>query len=221
MPRSEDLRNPPKAILFDIGRVIVRVDPDRAIAPLTAALSSSSATGRQVRGTPGELWAALEADPCWASWQEGRLTASQWHEYVGQRLGISLNFQDFCDAWNRVLDPETILCTEMFVKLGTRCRLGLLSNIDPIHAEYIENHFAFVREFPVRIYSCNIASRKPLPAIYHAALRALGTVASDTLYVDDIPEFAESARRLGLDAIRFENPQQLQQELALRGLAPE
>jgi HAD superfamily hydrolase (TIGR01509 family) len=75
-----------------------------------------------------------------------------------------------------------------------------------------------VRHFPVRIYSNQVGASKPSPAIYEAALAALGTRPSEALYIDDIVEFAEAARRLGLDAIRFENPEQLADEFLKPGL---
>jgi FMN phosphatase YigB (HAD superfamily) len=49
-------------------------------------------------------------------------------------------------------------------------------------------------------------------------LAALGTRPNEALYIDDIAEFAEAARRLGLDAIHFENPEQLADEFLKRGL---
>lgn len=94
------------------------------------------------------------------------------------------------------LDPQTILPDNRFAHLATRCRLGLLSNTDPIHVAYLEGHFSFVRHFQARIYSNEVGASKPSPAIYQAALDALGTRPVETLYIDDIAEYAEAARRL-------------------------
>ena len=120
---------------------------------------------------------------------------------------------EFRETWNKVLDPETILSESLFVRLGARCRLALLSNTDPIHVECLEQRFAFGRHFPVRVYSCSVGASKPSPAIYEAALETLGVAASEALYVDDIPEFVEAARKIGLDAIRFKTSELLEVEL--------
>ncbi len=141
-----------------------------------------------------------------------------WHEHVTKIMGISLSFSEFRAAWNRALDPKTILNEEFFARLSSRSRLALLSNTDPIHAEHLENCFPFVRQFPVRIYSCDIGSRKPSPAIYETALNSLGIAAREAVYIDDIGEFVDAARRLGLDAIRFDSPAQLEMELSKRGV---
>lgn len=135
-----------------------------------------------------------------------------------RRLKLSLTYGEFRDAWNRVLDPELILPEELFVRLSAHCRLALLSNTDPIHAECLERRFGFWRHFPVRIYSCQVGATKPSPAIYGAALESLGAAASEALYVDDIPEFAEAARKIGLDAICFKTSELLEVELHRRHL---
>ena len=146
------------------------------------------------------------------------MTTREWHEEVTRLLGISLGFDEFCAAWNGVLDPETILPEELFAQLGARCRLALLSNTDPLHSAFLERQFPFVRHFPVRVYSCSIPASKPSPAIYRATLERLGLAPAEAVYIDDIAEYAEAAHRLGMDAIRFENPAQLRVELVRRQL---
>ena len=146
------------------------------------------------------------------------MTSEQWHEHITRRLGVALTLEDFCEAWNRALDPQTILPDDLFAQLAPRCRLALLSNTDPIHVEALETCFSFVHHFPVRVYSNQVGASKPSATIYLAALRALGVKPAEALYIDDIAAYADSARELGLDAIHFEAPQQLYSELSRRRL---
>jgi HAD superfamily hydrolase (TIGR01509 family) len=206
----------PKAVIFDIGRVIVRLDPKRAFAPIAARTDAANSRAKQL--SADHVWKLICADEHWQEWQEGRLSPAKWHRHLMRRLKLSLTYGEFRDAWNRVLDPELILPEELFVRLSTHCRLALLSNTDPIHTECLEQRFGFWRHFPVRIYSCQVGATKPSPAIYLAALGSLGVAASEALYVDDIPEFAEAARKIGLDAICFKNRELLEVELHRRHL---
>lgn len=201
----------PKAVIFDIGRVIVRLDLERALAPLRLGGNG------ELRSTE-RIWTAILEDPRWVDWQEGRMMPREWHAHITERLGVSLGFEEFCEAWIRALDPETILSEALFERLAARCRLALLSNTDPVHAAYLERHFTFVRHFPVRTYSNVVGASKPSPTIYRAALKALGVAAPEALYIDDVAEYAEAARLVGMDAIRFESAAQLQGELSRRGL---
>ncbi|HEX9597670.1 MAG TPA: HAD family phosphatase [Anaerolineales bacterium] len=200
----------PKAVIFDIGRVIVRLQPERTLEPL------ATRSGQGL--SPEQLWSAILHDPLWENWQEGRMEPREWHQHLSRQLDIKLGFQEFCAAWNGALHPETILKESLFAKLAARCRLAVLSNTDPLHSAALEAQFTFLRHFPVRIYSCRIGASKPAPAIYQAALRAVGVQAAEALYIDDIAEYVQAARKIGLDAIRFENPAQLSQELSRRGL---
>lgn len=51
-------------------------------------------------------------------------------------------------------------------------------------------------------------------------MAALDVTPAEALYIDDIAECAEMARQIGLDAIHFENPEQLVRDLSRRGLIP-
>lgn len=207
----------PKAIIFDIGRVIVRLDLRRAFAPIAAAIRRE-ANQPAKHLSPEDAWELIRADERWNDWQEGRISPAEWHEHLMRRFNLSLSYAEFRDTWNLVLDPEPILSDKLFLRLGGSCRLALLSNTDPLHVECLERCFAFGRHFPVRIYSCSIGASKPSPVIYSAALERLGVSACEALYVDDVQEFVDAARAMGLDAIRFETPDRLEEELQRRDL---
>ncbi|PYU28360.1 MAG: hypothetical protein DMG32_02975 [Acidobacteria bacterium] len=217
MPVGEPVPSTPKAVIFDIGRVIVRLDLNRALAPIAAAMHGAIDQSAK-RLSPEETWAFIRADQHWQDWQEGRISSAEWHQHLMRRLKLSLSYREFRDAWNLVLDPELILSESLFARLSARCQLALLSNTDPIHAECLEQRFTFGRYFPVRIYSCRIGASKPSPLIYRAALELLGVAAHQAMYVDDIQEFVDAARQMGLDAIRFETRDLLEVELCRRQL---
>ena len=147
------IHEPPRAIIFDIGRVIIHVD----------LVHSLGAFGKRAGLSPDQVWKALVTDPHWADWQEGRMTPRNWHKHLSEKFLLSLSFEEFCGSWNRVLDPVTILPESLFERLATSCRLALLSNTDPIHVAHIEATFPFVRHFPVRVYSCRVGTCKPAP----------------------------------------------------------
>jgi putative hydrolase of the HAD superfamily len=197
-----------RAIIFDIGRVLIRVDVSRAMRGLATGTSLS----------PAELWSAIEKDPHWRDWQEGRMTPRDWHLHLAKKLGGGLTFEQFTDAWNRALDPTPILEQSMLEALARNYRLALLSNTDPIHVAHIEKSYAFVKLFPVRIYSCAVAASKPDPIIFREALRGLKAKAEDAAFIDDVEAYVQAARSLGLTAIQFKSPEQLGADLAATGV---
>jgi glucose-1-phosphatase len=202
-----------RAVIFDIGRVLIRVDIQR--------VKSALAQGLPLR--PEELWSAIEKDPRWPDWQEGRISPRDWHLNLCKRFNLSLDFEQFKQVWNSALDPDPIHKASLFASLSKSHRLGLLSNTDPIHVEKLESTYDFFDYFPkaVRTYSCSVGASKPDPLIFREALRACKVRAEEAVYIDDILAYVESARRLGFTVIHFQSPAQLYADLGQAGILAE
>jgi glucose-1-phosphatase len=203
--KSEDKKF--RAIIFDIGRVLVRLDVAGAMGELAGTISL----------TPQETWAAIENDPRWRDWQEGRMSPRDWQLHICRRLGVNLTFEQFSEIWNRVLDPTPLLDGAFLESLSKRYCLAVLSNTDPIHVAELEKRFDFFRFFKHRIYSCVVGASKPSPLIFRAALQACKTTADNAIYIDDIPSYAEAARQLGMTGVVFQSPEQLITDLERLG----
>jgi len=197
-----------RAIIFDIGRVLIRVDISRIKDGLAVSLPL----------TPEEVWSAIEKDPRWLDWQEGRISPRDWHLHLTKRLGVSLPFEQFSEVWNRALDPNPIHSESFLENLSRNYRLALLSNTDPIHMSHDEARFPFFRFFPTRIYSYRVGASKPDPLIYREALKACKVRAEEAVYIDDIAAYATAAQRLGMTGIVFQSPEQLQSDLRNLGI---
>ncbi len=197
-----------RALIFDIGRVLVRIDPARASGGLAPSGSVS----------PEKLWTSIEKDPRWTDWQEGRIAPRDWYLHLARRFSIDLTFEQFVEIWNRVLDPTPIHDDAFFKKLSKSYRLALLSNTDPIHVRHLETTYSFFTFFPTRIYSCAVAASKPNPIIYREALRSLKVQAQEAVYIDDVPAYVDAAERLGIAGIRFQSAPQLCADLRALGV---
>ena len=197
-----------RAVIFDIGRVLIRIDVARAMKGMASGLSLS----------PEELWSAIEKDPRWKDWQEGRISERDWHLHMQRRFGGSTTFEEFSENWNLVLHPEPIHGKELFEKLSKKCRLALLSNTDPIHVAYMEPRYDFFPFFTARVYSCVVGASKPSPLIYREALRACRAQAEEAVYIDDIEGYVAAAQRLGMMGVHFRSAERLRADLQDLGL---
>lgn len=197
-----------RAIIFDIGRVLVRLDISGAMGGLAESISLS----------PQETWAAIEHDPRWRDWQEGRMAPRDWQLHICRRLGVNLTFEQFGELWNRVLDPKPLVDASFLQNLSKRYTLAVLSNTDPIHVEELEKKFDFFRYFPQRIYSCVVGASKPSPVIFREALLACKVTADNAVYIDDIPAYVGAAKQLGMSGIVFHDESGLKAELKQLGI---
>ena len=198
----------PRAVIFDVGRVIIRVDMSRSMQALGKCDGLSHV----------QVLRELEADPHWPDWQEGRMSPHDWHAHLSKKLHFSYGFEEFCAIWNSVLIPETILPDNLFEGLATKCSLALLSNTDPIHVAHFEANFPFVRHFPKRVYSCRVGLSKPSPAIYHHTLREVGAMPDEAVFIDDVHENVLAAASVGINAFHFTSPEELLRELSHIGI---
>jgi FMN phosphatase YigB (HAD superfamily) len=198
----------PRAVIFDVGRVIIRVDLSRSMGAL----------GKRDGLSHMQVLRELEVDPRWADWQEGRMTPHDWHAHLSRKFQFSYDFDEFCEIWNSVLDPATILPDLLFERLGTKCRIALLSNTDPLHVAHFEANFPFVRLFPTRVYSCRVGLSKPSPVIYHHALREVDALPEEAMFIDDLHENVRAAASLGINAFQFTSADDLLTEFSRLGL---
>ena len=156
----------PRALIFDIGRVIIGVDMTRSIGAL----------GKQQGLSHLKVLRAMEEDAHWPDWQQGRMAPRDWHAHLCKKFNFSYTLDEFRAIWNSVLDPEPILPDLLFERLAAKCRLALLSNTDPIHVAHIEASYPFVRHFHARVYLAAPAQAVPSPVIYHHALREVAAL---------------------------------------------
>lgn len=197
-----------RAIISDIGRVIVGVDVSRAMQGLSSGIAL----------TPKEIWSAIEKDPRFPDLQDGRISARDWHLNIVRRLGGNLTYDQFIQAWNAALLPETLQPDSLWAGLAKKYRLSLLSNTDPIHVAHMESTFSFFKYFPVRIYSCVVGSSKPNPVIYQEALRATKVKANESVYIDDLEENVAAAQSLGMIGVHCAVPAELVSRLKSAGV---
>jgi putative hydrolase of the HAD superfamily len=198
----------PRAVIFDVGRVIIGIDLSRSMGTL----------GQRDGLTHVQVLRELEVDPRWLDWQEGRMTPLDWHAHLSTKLGFAYSFEEFCSIWNSVLVRGTILPDLLFERLARKCRIALLSNTDPIHVAHIEATYPFVRHFHTRVYSCRVGLSKPSPAIYHHTLREVGALPNEAVFIDDLRENVLGAATLGIDAFHFVSPEELLGEFSRLGL---
>jgi len=198
-----------KAVLFDIGGVIVRTDDPAPRERLAARFGLDRAgIDRLVFSSPAAQAAERGATEEQAVWQ-----------HVAAALSLSaadlLDFQ--VQFWGGDRADGALL--DMLRGLRGRYRTGLLTNSwlrDPLPLFWTRFGLpeAQIRAtFDAVVSSAQVGVQKPDPRIYQAALAALGAAAQETVFVDDFAHNIEAARALGLHAIHFRGADQARREL--------
>ncbi len=73
-------------------------------------------------------------------------------------------------------------------------KTAILSNMPTDMATHVRNNFAWISHFDHHIFSGEVRSVKPEPAIYQHCIDALGVQPSEALFIDDRDVNLEQAR---------------------------
>ncbi len=99
------------------------------------------------------------------------------------------------------------------------CRLYGLTNWSAEKFELARHKFAFLDLFESILVSGAVKLIKPDPRIFKLLLDQIGRPASECVFIDDSAGNVAAACQLGLNAIHFTSPEQMQAELLQMGIS--
>ncbi len=192
-----------KAVIFDMGGVLLRTENDQPREQLAARLGiSREALEKTVFQSPSSRRAEV-----------GQISEEQHWRLVLGELGIEPGDQAaFRDAfWSG--DRMDYDLVNLLGGLRPRYRTGLLSNAWDGARAAIEARSPFLDVFDVSLFSAEVGLRKPDERFYRLILERLGVEPGEAVFVDDFEPNIQAARQIGLQAIQFRNSDQAREEL--------
>jgi putative hydrolase of the HAD superfamily len=199
----------PKALLFDLGKVLVPFDFSHAYAAM------SLRTGL----TSEEIRSRLAGTNLFREFETGLMEPEPFAAAVMRVLGFECGLPEFTDIWTSIFLPETLIPDAVIASLSERYRLIVVSNTNVLHFDMLRREYPIFRHFHDFALSYRIRAMKPAPEFYRAALTMAGCAPGECVFIDDIPENVEGARMAGFDAIQFQDFRQLSGEFERRGIA--
>jgi len=196
-----------KAVIFDLGKVLVQFDFQRGYRALEGLCPYRAA----------EIPGRLAGSGLVPRFETGLVEPREFVEQLSRILRMEPDYDGFCRIWNSIF-TEPIVPERMLEGLALRYRLVLLSNTNALHFEAMRRNYPFLRHFHELVLSYEVRAMKPDPAIFHEAVRRAGCLPGECFYTDDIAAYVAAARGLGIDAVQFESVEQLERELRQRGI---
>jgi putative hydrolase of the HAD superfamily len=196
-----------KAIIFDLGKVLLHFDFERGYQALEGFCPYAAAEIPQRIATT-DLVERLET---------GLIDPPDFVRQLSAILDLTLDYDQFCGVWNNIF-TEPLIPESMLEGLAARYRLLLLSNTNAIHFEMIRRSYPMLRHFHDMVLSYEVRAMKPRREIYEAAIQRAGCLPQECFYTDDIARYAEAARAAGMDAVQFSSREQLERELLARDI---
>ena len=191
-----------KTIIFDLGGVIITLDPDQAIrrfAELGLANAAQHLNSYTQTGIFGEL-------------EQGLITTEQFRQELSGMIGHEVTMEQCNYAWQGYAKevPQRNLETLMRLRrMGYR--VLLLSNTNPCMMEWVESDRFDGQGHPVSYFvdayylSYHLKLMKPSEEIFRYVLEKERLVPAETLFVDDGERNVATAARLGMRTFCPEN----------------
>src|SRR5580692_3825957 len=135
-----------KAVIFDLGRVIVPFDFTRGyfrLAPLC---------GIPAAEIPGRI--ALTG--LVTRFESGGIEPRDFVRELSMHLNLDIGYETFCEIWNSIFEPDTLIPETMLQGIARKYRLVLLSNTNAIHFEMIRENYPLLRHFHSLVLSYKV-----------------------------------------------------------------
>jgi FMN phosphatase YigB (HAD superfamily) len=197
-----------KAIIFDLGKVLVPFDFKRGYSRLEPLCGIPAA----------EIPDRIRPTGLVQRFESGGIESRDFFDQLSKHLNLRASYDDFCDIWSSIFLPETLIPESMIAGLARNYPLILLSNTNAIHFEMIQENYPILRHFQELILSYKVGAMKPSPLIYQRAIEAACCSAEECFFTDDIAEYVAGAKEQGIDAVQFQSAEQIRRELRARGV---
>lgn len=198
-----DKRPPIRAVIWDLGGVLVRTEDWSPRRRWEARLGLE----------PGGLSRLVFEGEAGRQAALGQASAEEVWRWVGERLGLTGAEVERLrrDFWSGDRVDESLV--DYIRSLRPAYRTALLSNAWPDLRHFVEKVWRIDDAFDVVVISAEVGMVKPDPGIYHLTLARLGVEPGEAVFIDDFEANVAAARDLGLHAIRFRRPAQARAEL--------
>jgi len=193
-----------KAVIFDLGGVIVRTEDPEPRRKLAAELGmTNEALSQLVFSSETAVLATLGKLTTQAHWEtvRGALNLDE-----DQHRRVPIQF------WGGDTVDENLV--NYLRSLRPRYKTGLLSNAWDDLRQVIIQEWKIADAFDELIISAEVGLAKPDPRIYLLAAEKLGVLPGEAVFLDDFNENIHGALRVGMQAIHFRYPLQALDELA-------
>ena len=199
-----------RAVLTDIGGVVLAVHVDRTLAELASAAGIAPAEVLPLLG-PEEVFV-------------GRLYRGEWtirdvQEHSAEPLRSAVGYEEFARAWIAMLGEDFPEVRAAYEALPQGVLLYTLSNTHELHLEWLRNHWLY--ELSAGFFaSCELGMQKPQPEIFQYALERMSLPGEAVLFFDDNEENVRASAGHGIRGVHVPHPEIVPRTLRRLGIIP-
>lgn len=195
-----------KTVLFDLGNVLVHIDPGHFWTDLGLAGE------KEIIPFKEKYTSQL------IQYEAGYIGTADFLSCLRSLFTENFTTNRIEQAFSGIIREPVAGMIDIVQHASSRYRTALVSNTNEIHynicmkrchsLQFLQNHYL----------SYQLQTAKPAFNFYEAIIRDQNIIPSELLFIDDSPENIEAAKAVGMKAIHFENIEQLKIALQNEGM---
>lgn len=195
-----------KNIIFDLGGVLLNIDPKRTIDAF-GRLGMEQLVGDKGLTYDHDIFYLME---------QGKITPAEFRSGVQELLPHPVSSAEIDAAWTAMLLDVPFIRVQLLKNLRKDFGIYLFSNTNAIHVDKFHSDFRIQFGFEVSslfdkdFYSNEIGYRKPSPESFQEIIRLSGINPAESLFIDDAPGNVEAAQKSGLKAFWLQPTQKVE-----------
>lgn len=199
-----------KAIIFDLGRVLVDVRFDRQTAKFFGVNTDKPEDAASIldKAFQNELFRKLN---------KGEISSFQFYQAFIKDFNLKIDYDTFVKFWCDVFAPIPGM-EDLFWQVKRKYPVGLLSDTDELHWNYCREQFPFLKSIEKPTLSFEIGALKPEAKCYLKAAENVGFEVDECLFIDDREVNVQGAQKVGMQAILFNGPEKLKEDFKKFGI---
>ena len=198
-----------RTVIFDLGGVYFSDGTHHAIDTIAAGY-----------GVDRQAVAGFLNGEAGASYRTGRITADQFWQQATTLWNIQALPEVLSTTWCESYQPNPGTVRLVKQLRAADHQILYLSDNTKERVAYLEEKYAFLKNFDDGVFSHLVRLKKPDPMIYELVLAKAFNPAASCVYIDDKPGYLLPAGDLGMRVIAFKNALQLEADLKRLALLP-
>jgi len=198
-----------KTVVFDFGNVLVDFKLERFVDQLSA----QSSTSRQ------EIKRLASGSELEKRYSRGEISSEQFLKELKASLKLTLSTEEIARAYtaSKVFSPNQAVLS-LVKRLKGNYRLQLYSDTCQLHYDHVIKRSPVFPLFDEATISFQIGALKETEQGFKDVIEKSGCAPKEIAYTDDVKEYVDRARALGIRAVPFQDAEQLKRDFKRLGI---
>ena len=198
----------PRAVVFDLGKVLVDFDYHIAGRRIAARGKMSA----------GEVQKFIDHSPLLFRFETGQMSREQFFAEVKSATGFDGTLGEFTEFFADIFSPIQPMLSLHAALRQSRVPTYIFSNTNELAAGHIRRHFPFFSQFNGYVLSYEHGAMKPESKLYEVVERTSRLGGPELLYLDDRPENVAAGAARGWQAVLHESAEKSRGAVVASGL---